>query len=383
MIPLGPKTSTAGTTYTAAQVQGILMGPSLQMRWLFDLLGSQLQYKADLTPLVDLEQPAKIDYDTTRAVKRQLTIRMRPSAAANTLQDLVRVRYRVRTSDGGEVEWVIGTFMLTPPQKTISEGFTWWSITAPDLSQLLVDAAFSASTSVRAGINYAAAVTNLVQGYGGVTPLYAIVPDPNLAIAQPRSWDAGSSRLAAANDLLAAMSYTTLYARDNTFVTKPVPDWTTVLPIATFDTTTGLTQILGPLSEAADYSKAYNQFLVTGQDPRQAAVSYYYENRRADSPVSIERWHPRLLKVSDTALTSTAMCQARAMVEAQAAARVYSNLTIGTVPFPFFEDQDVIAVAYRATDEGLVRNNYVIVSGSHTCHPSTATTGVLQRIVAA
>src|SRR2546423_15678550 len=119
MIPLGPVTSTNGTTYSAAQVQALLQGPSLQMRWFFDLLSAQLAYRLDLTSSVyeasrilssggvSVSAPT-ITYDAGRAVKRQLTFTMRSLSSVNVRQDLVRARYEVLAPDGGWLDWGIG-----------------------------------------------------------------------------------------------------------------------------------------------------------------------------------------------------------------------------------------------------------------------------------
>lgn len=383
MIALGPVTSSAGTVYTAAQVLAMLLGPSLEMRWLFDLLGPDLTYKADLTPLVQAGSP-QISHDSTRAVKRVLTLTMRASSGVNVLQDLVRVRYEVLAPDGGWLDWQIGLFMLTPPAKAIHEGYTLWTITAPDLSQLLVDAAFSGATAFQAGSDRAASVRQLVSGYGGRTPLSAVIPGWSTTLPASMGWNAGDSRLKAVNDLLAADNYTNAWMSGALLTSKPVPDFTQVTPVLTLDAVAGQAQIFGPLAEVPDYANAFNQFLVTGQDPRQQPVSAPpYENRRPDSPVSLVNWHPRLKVINDSSLPDAGACAVRARIEAQTSARILSALTVGTVPFPFFEDLDVVALAYQSADEGVVRANYLVIAGTHTCAAGAPTMGTLQRLVAA
>src|SRR5437868_5676909 len=102
--------STGGTTYTAAQVFALLNGPSLTMQWQFDLLDEKLRYKADLTAGMDNSQPPVIGYDSNRAVKRELRLRMRANPLVNPLRDLIRVRYAIQAPDSGWLEWSIGLF---------------------------------------------------------------------------------------------------------------------------------------------------------------------------------------------------------------------------------------------------------------------------------
>src|SRR5207249_4290426 len=112
-----------------------------------------------------------------RAVKRQLTLSMRASSSINSLQDLIRVRYEITAPDGGWLDWIVGIFLFTPPAKEIHEGYTLWSVTAPDLSQLLSDAAFAASGSIAAGSDYVGAISTLTSSYGGLTPLTTSIVD--------------------------------------------------------------------------------------------------------------------------------------------------------------------------------------------------------------
>jgi hypothetical protein len=385
VIALGPTTTLLGTTYTAAAVQTLLQGPSLRVRWFFDLLSPQLAYKADLTPLVRWDQPPKISHDSTQAVKRSLAFTMRSSSTVNVLQDLVRVHFGLQAPDGSWLDWVVGTFMFTPPAKEIHEGYTWWTVAAPDLSQLLSDAGFRASTSVQGSSNYVGAIASLAASYGGLTTLSSLIVDQGKLLPAPLVWNAGDSYLKAINDLLGAMVYTPVWVRGTTLLSGPQQDYTQVTPVLTVDTIAGQGQILGPLQDVPDYTGAYNQFLVTGQDPRRQAIAApLYENIRADSPVSLLNWHPRMHPViNDSTLIDIAACRARARVEAQASARIYSNLTVGIPVFPFFEDLDVITLTYSASDEGIVRANYIVLKTVHTCAPATPTTLVLQRVVSA
>jgi hypothetical protein len=189
--------------------------------------------------------------------------------------------------------------------------------------------------------------------------------------------------LKAINDLLYAITYVPAAMRSNLLVSGPIPDYTALTPVLSLDTITGQAQVVGPFSEKADYSQAYNQFLVVGEDPRRVVVSAYYENRHPESPISLSNWHPRLLYLRDSTIASTAQASARARSEAQFSARIYSVLGVGLPAFPFFEDLDVVNLVYSAADEGVVRRNFVVLNWAHTADARTLTTVALQRVVAA
>lgn len=385
MLALGPVTSTAGTTYTAAQIQALLFGPSLTMRWVFDLLDPGFRYKDDLTPLVDTASPPAISYDSSRAVPRELTISLqRPSTTADVLQDLIRVRYLLTTPDGGEVEWEIGTFMLVQPSRSIAALGTAWSMSCPDLSQLLNDAAFDRAASTRLGESHASAIARLVSSYGGPVPLSTFVPDRGTLIDAPLSWDPGTSFLKAVADLSAAINYTPPYMSGARLASRDYPDFNAVVPSLELDTVAGQAKIFGPLAETVDFSNAYNQFKVVSEDSRRAAFSFRYDNTRPDSPVSLRNWHPRLKYISDSKLIDEAACKARALTEAQTAARVYADTSFSMVPFPFFESLDVVTLTYQAADEGTVRSPHLITKYTHACVAKPNSTAVTsQRVVAA
>lgn len=375
--------SRGGTTYTAAQVLAMLNSPSLAMQWYFDLLDEKLNWKADLTAGMDSNQPPIISYDSTRAVKRELRCRMRANAVANPLRDLIRVRFAIQAPDGGWLQWLIGVFMLTPPTKDIFEAYTWWTMTCPDTSQFLTDAAFGVATSVAAGMSYPNAIRQIVSNYGGSTPLDLQIPLPAATIAASLVWDAGASRLKAVNDLLRAVNYIPAWMNGATLVSNPYPDFNQLLPVLTLDTVNGGAQLIGPFQETADYTNAYNQVKVIGQDPRRTPIYAYAENTRPDSPVSLESWRPRLKVVNDSAIADQGTAKARAITELQLAARIYSTLNVSMPPFPFWEDLDPATLIWNSNDEGLVQRNYVITAGSHTCAAAVPTTIACQRLVAA
>lgn len=388
MLSLGPLTSSVGTVYTAAQIGAQLLGTSLQMRWIFDLLSSGGNYKADLTPLVDSHQPATIDHDSEKAVKRSLNIWLwKPAPSlANMAQDLIRVRYQLMMPDGGWVGWRLGEYQCVPPIKTISESASNWKLTAPDLSQLLVDAAFTNSFSVQAGLSCPAAVSAIVSSYGGRVKLRVIIPDNGAVLTGSMSWDAGTSRLAAVNDVLTAFSYKPAWMDGPALKSRPFVDYASVTPAYTFDTTQGVTAALSPIVETPDWSHAFNQFRVIGSDPRKTPpqpVTGWYENDSPLSPTSTISTRPRMAPViNDSKIVDSRAANARARAEAQKAARVYATLSLPFLPWPFGEDLDVYGLVISTPDEGVVARKYLNTNWLHPCAANQATTMSLQRVVA-
>ena len=394
MIPLGPITSTLGTVYTSDQVQSFLFGSSLTPSWYFDLLGPDFAYKTDLNSSVDFSRPPIIDYDSTRAVKRTLRgLTIRAQSGVDQQRDLIRVRFRIPSPDGGYLEWQVGTFMMQTPKRVIYEGITWWTLDAPDLSQKLARAAFGGvglvqSTSVgtglaglaQAGSGYPAVISALVASYGGITPLSADVPEPANKIPADLVFDIGSSYLKAINDLLAAIVYTGVYATAGVMTSRPLANYAYVQTLLTLDTIAGSAQLFGPFSEAVDPSTAFNKAFVLSEDPRRAPIKGYYENTSPDSAVSLVNADPFLTVIRDSKIASELAAFYRARAVVQEAARVYAVLSVGIPPFPFFEDLDVVQLVWQSVDEGVVNQPYLVLRYQHTCGLA-ATTLDLQRVV--
>jgi hypothetical protein len=386
VLPLGPITSSLNTTYTAAQVAAMLVQPSLALRYLFDLLNPSFNYKSDLTPLVTA---AQIDHDTSRAIKRSLRINFwRPVSNADVLKDVIRVRGQILAPDGGWLEWRLGLFRFTPPAKAISELATGWDVTAPDLSQSLVSAAFPSSFGVPGGYSLAAAVSLIAASYGGPVRWRVMIADNGARLGASQSWDAGTSRIKAINDLCAAFAYTSIWVDGTTLRAQPVPDYMQTPAVYSFDTTQGMTSALSPIQEVADYTNAFNQYLVNGEDPNRAAngakVSGYYENANPDSPVSIPNWEPRMAPpISDSKIPDNITARARAKAEAQRSARIYGTLSLPFLPNWFFgQDLDAYNLIVSTADEGVVARKYLNTKWTLPCTVQTAPTMDLQRIVA-
>ncbi len=353
--------SSGGTTYSAAQVQALFFGPSLQIDCYFDLLNADGHFKLDLTPLIDFTRPPTLDHDSSRAVKRQLAnLNMRSLSSVDVSRDLIRVRYQVLAPDGGWLQWPLGIFMFMPPVKSIAEGLTWWALNAPDLSQLLALAALPTASASTAGTPYVQAVAQMLSVYGGPTRLTADLIDLGWTLPADLPWDGGASYLTVINKLLEAAVYVPAAMRGTQLVSRPIPDYSQQPVVLMLDTVAGQGQVLGPFSETQDRSNAYNQIGTTAGDPRLGEVTGYYENTRPESPVSTVRSPPRFKLIQDSKLSTRAAAQARAIAEIQAAARIYSTLTVGLPPFPFFEDLDVVRLVYNSVDEGLVDERYLV-----------------------
>lgn len=380
------RTSSAGTAYSADAVFAQLKAPAGQERYIYDRLAADLSPLGDLTGSVDEATVPEVDHDSGRAVRRTLKLQVVGNAPLNPLHDLIRPHYQLRMPDGGWIDFVLGTFAVLPGSKIIGSGATQLTLDCADVSQLLVDATFVASTGVAAGQDVVAAVAQLVANYGGLTPLSTVIPSIGKKLLLPKAWEYGISPLVAVNDLLASINYFTVAADEQGRLTSALtPDWNLASPAITFDTRFGQSRVIEPFSQTPDFSKAFNVCIVVVDDPANPpAYAVVVENHRADSPVSIENWHRKMGPViKDSKILDRATAQARGLTEIQQAASIYAPIVFDTLPWPAWQDQDVLRLVYQTPDEGLVDANHVIRRWTHRLQAGAPTTHTATRIVPA
>lgn len=354
MQPLA-RTSSAGTSYTATQVAGFLTQAVASERYVFERLDFRGTFLSDLSPYVDLAQAPHLDHDTRRAVARTLRFRLRGDATIN-LSDLVRAKFRLLTPDGGYVEWVLGTFMLQPPEEEIRPATTWRYFTAADVTQFLSDASFTRTFSVPKGASYIEAIQQICNGYGGQTPIRTSILDPGKVLPASLVWTAGQSRLRAVNDLLAAINYDAAWGDENFSVrSEPIPDYSAVSPSYTFQSTAGGSILKVPGQRRSDPSLAYNFATVLVEDPRRTPFSQTYANQSPASEISIPNWgHPKGILIREPKLADASAAFAKARSEIQRYARIYAPLEMPTYCWPVSQHLDVYGLIYSTADEGAV-----------------------------
>jgi hypothetical protein len=392
MQPFGPRTSTLGTTYTPAQVQAALTASVLKERWLWDRLDQAGRRLDDLTPFVEAEQtPPVITYDTTQAVKRSLTMRLRGDAPIYkggilSLNNQVRGHHQILMADGGFVDFPVGTFTVLPAGGEINTARTWHDLQGYDYGQLLLDYNFQVSASVAAGLSAVNAVAALLAIPGGLTSLKMVMPDLGRILVQPISFDPGSSRLKAINDILNAVNYfPAWFDAVGVMHSAPIPDWNTVRPSFTFDATQAGSILAVPFQQTVDWSAAGNIQTVYVEDPRRPAFAATYTNTNPLSPLSVANYgHPKSLppyKDSNIPDFNTAGLIARALC--QQASRLHRSWPMDTTTWPLSEDQDVYQVAFTETDDGAQRLNFVEMGWRMRCKAGEMTRHTFQQLVPA
>lgn len=380
------RTSSLGTNYTKDQVVAQLFGPAISEQWVFDWLGPDGRYLGDFTKYLDDALTPKVIHDVRQSMKRSLIFNVRSIAAlsgVNPLQDLVRVHYQLKMPDGGWVDFTVGTFALLPPKKEIKVK-TNQTFQCADLSQLLIDGAFTSTFTMRAGNAVGPAATAIVSSLRSQYPFQFILPDATgKVLASDLVWEAGTSRLQALNDVMAAFNYAPVFIDEiGQIRSYPLPDWSQAANSYTFDLmNTSAGKI--PVSEQKDLSKAFNQCLVVVErgSPTPATFAVLAQNTNPASEVSINRWHAKMGPViRDPKIVDLVTAVARARYEVQAAARVYDPIIVQTLSWPVSQDLDVYGLFYNTADEGVQYGKFLELRWEMECVPGGTTTHELQRV---
>lgn len=385
----GPRTSTAGTIYTAAQVQAALTAPTRRETFVWDRLDQAGRPLDDLTPFVDTDTPPVITYDTTLAVKRSIAIRFKGDVplykgGVLSLNNQIRGHHRIQMLDGGWVDFTMGTFVVLPAGGPTSPSRTWHDLGGFDYGQLLLDYNFQDTVSVPAGISAVNAVASLLSIPGARTALKMVIPDLGTPLAMPITWDPGMSRLKAINDVLAAVNYfPAWFDAMGVMRSGPIPDWNTVSPVFTFDSTQG-SILWAPFTQTVDWAQAGNIQDVYVEDPRRPAFRVTYVNVNPLSPISIQNYHPKSLPpIKDSNIPDVASAARRAKSACQAAARLFQTTPMPTSIWPLSEDQDIYGVAFTDHDDGPQRLAVVEMGSTTTCQAGGGTMHTFTQLVQA
>jgi hypothetical protein len=391
MQALGPRQSDQGTVYSADDVLATLTKGVAKERWIWDQLDQTGLIVGDLTPFVEIDQaPPTITYDSTQAVKRNLTMQLSGNVPLYkngilSLNSQVRGHYQIRMPDKGYIDFVIGTFVVLPAGGTITTARTTHNLVAADYGQLLLDYNFDVATSISGGISAIAAVGALLAIPGTLTPITMVIPDIGRQLVLPITWDAGTSRLKAINDVLVAVNYFPAWFDEmGVLRSAPIPDWNTVDPVVVFDGTRSGSILQVPISLTADWSSVGNIQTVQVEDSRRPAFSVTYVNDNPLSPVSTVNFHRKSLpphKDSNIPDKITAGLVAKALT--QAAARIYQTWTPDTFAWPVSQDQDVIEVVYTDPDDGERRIDFLELGWSMVCKAGQKTNHTLSQLVPA
>lgn len=297
----------------------------------FDLIdGPTGENLGQLNPI--RASPASITHDTTRTIKRELSMSLGVADSARV--NVIRARVEVSMLLGG-MTYPLGRFMYADDTGDKRSSGTLHS-------GKLIDEMFVIDQKMENGFTSIGTVDQSI--------LALLVDIPNLTIdmeasglAAAGSWAAGTSRAKVLGDLCTQGGYFSPWF-DNSGVLRIIRAFDPADKFADFDFDTGNTVIQNSIAETNDLLDAPNKFVVisnasTGADATVAAVGTYLVPNSA--PHSIANRGFAIVDVRDIQLTNPN--QAQIVAETIGiSSTVFERVQLSTSPDPRHDSYDVI-----------------------------------------
>ena len=154
----------------------------------------------------DLTASGSIDFNSDAVIKRAASLSVKEVSDIDFLNDRVKPFLCLHTPNG-VIEYPLGVFLLSSPNRKASNGTIDRDIDAYDKMQILIDDKFDTRYLIPAHTNYIAAVQTILQSAGvsaDITP-----SDKETEVAT--EYAVGTSKADVVNKLLKAMNYTDLW----------------------------------------------------------------------------------------------------------------------------------------------------------------------------
>lgn len=337
MLPL------ARNGYSAEQVKTALHAPNRTIRFRYELLTAQNQFKTNLTTV----QSGRVGYNSLAQIKRTASFSLQDDGTINFLSDRIKPYALLRMKDGGWTEWPLGVFIpTTPPRKTDVTGMVFRDIEAYDLLQVLVDDKVPDRYTIAAGANYIAEIKKLLDS-AGITSQNLTATDKTLPAT--RDWDPGTTKLNIINDLLGAINYRSLWF-DEHGIAVAQPYVTPEVRASEYIYRDDDNSVIFPeVQHTLDLFSVPNQWVLYVSEADRPALRSVYTNSSPSSPTStVNRGRtivatPEQVEAADQA-TLDSLTQRRAFESSQ----VYESVEFETALMPFHSDSDVYTLEFSA-----------------------------------
>ncbi len=265
--------------YDADVVKSMLTAPCRAVRFRFELLDRNLQYKRDLRTV----ESASIEFDSTQSIMRTARFSMRDDNI-DFLNARIRPVMGVRISKNVTwAEWPLGVFALSSPARTSVGGAIARSVEAYDLNQTLKTNCPGERLYYPSGTLYTDAVTNLL--YLAGYPRANIRSSPK-TLPAAIEFAPAASFLEDINALLAAIEYTPIYPDENGIFTATEIRGPTENDVGFIYTTNTASIIKDGAVENVDYFSLPNRFIAVVSNADYGELVATWDNDDPESPLS-------------------------------------------------------------------------------------------------
>lgn len=332
----------AATGYAPADVITALQHSGRQLTFGYEWLGSDNSTKGWLA---NVQPGGSISNSALASIKRTLsvTVLQNIDPGFDFSADRIRPWVGVTMPDGGLANFPQGVFLISAPTQTYVRGLITQACSGYDQAQVLTDDIVTGRYLLKAGTLYTDAITSLTNRL----PSMNIIPS-GLALPVARLWDPATTKLKIVNDLLAAISYGSLWF-DGFGTGQAVPY------IAPADdapgyayTDTGETSMFYPQVDATlDLFSVPNYIVYSVSQPGRPVLTATFSNTDPNSPVSILN-RGRKIVLSDATIDVATQAELNALVKRAAvnAANVYLQVPFTSPIMPIHENRDILTVTH-------------------------------------
>lgn len=283
---------------------------------------------------------ASVSNNALADVKRTARFTILDRTGINYLKDRIKPWARLAMSDGGFVEWPLGVFLLSTPERELDEGgVISREVEAYDQLKVLLDDKVDDRYSVAAGALYTTAIATLLAAF-----TYNIVPS-TLTLPVTREWEPGTTKLRIINDLLDAISYESLWF-DETGRAIARPYQSPALRTVEYDYKAGEASVItGKTKQRLDLFDVPNKWVLSVSDPDRPALTATATNANPASPTStVSRGRTIVDFRTEQDAADLTTLQGKVDRLAFEASQVFESVTFTTAAMPMHSNADVLGL---------------------------------------
>ncbi|AXN58349.1 hypothetical protein HWB81_gp40 [Bacillus phage Wes44] len=280
--------SLARNGYTEKEVKQVLHGAhgTRSVSFRYELLNKNNVFIRELYNV----KSASIDYGVFNDIRRtaQFTIQEFAAVQIDYLSDRIRPVMVIDMPEmngkaKGKIEFPLGIFILSSPERVDEAEGIIRNVEAYDLSLILVEDKVTDMYTVSAGTNYKDAIVTVLESAG--IKDYAIA-DTNSVVSRDLQFEIGTSKNAIANSLATNINFTPILVDVNgTFNSNPY-----VLPqdrsVDYVYDDSELSIIMRGVSEDLDTFNVPNRWIIVRTNSEEEPLRSVYTNDNPDSPTS-------------------------------------------------------------------------------------------------
>ena len=333
MQPLDPS-----GTYTDVEVIKELTGHrgtrSLSFR--YDRLNELNTY---VEPLEWVES-GSVSNNALADIKRVANFTMLDRGGINYLKDRVMPWARLAMPGGGFVEWPLGVFLLSTPDRVLgSDGIVRREVEAYDQLLALQQDRVADRYTVAAGALYTDAINTLVFAFA------AAVTPSTLTLPSAMEWEPGTTKLRILGDLLGAINYESAFFDEwGTLICRPYQSPVTRSAEYTYQANEA-SVITGDVGQTLDLFDIPNKWVLVKSEPDLPPLTGTYTNDNPLSPTSmVSRGRVIVDFRTETDAADQTTIDAKAERLAFSASQIFENIQFSTALMPMHSNADVVGL---------------------------------------